>query len=326
MSDHDHNHEHETEPGHDHHSASDGTAGTLKSAIFLLLIALAIEVVAGIMSRSLALLADAGHVFMDMFGIAISLGAAVLARYPPNSIRTFGWHRAEILAAMINGVLLLGLSAGLFLAAWNRLADPGSIVTGTMFVAAVAGLIINIVIAVRLGMPHSHDLNMRSAYLHVLGDTGASVSVVVGALVIRYTGWTWLDSVLGAVIGTVIMFGAVRLILKAGHILIEGVPIGLSVKHVAEIIRLVPGVKDVHDLHIWTICSHIVSLSCHVVIDRGTHEEHDQIVKSIADTLWKKSCIMHSTIQVDYEACGGEIVGQDMHHRSNGDSHRQHSH
>ena len=305
--DHDHDHDHDQ-------SHAPEAAGQLKFAISLLILTLVAEVVGGWLTHSLALLADAGHVFMDLFALVLSLWATRLARLPASSTRTYGWRRAEILAALINGALLTVLSLLLFHEAWERLRNPQEILSMPMLIVAVVGLAVNVVIAFRLHGHHQEDLNLSSAYLHVLGDAAASVGVIIGAIVISLTEWYAVDSLISAAIAALIIVGAVRLVVKAGHILLEGVPTRLSLQTVASAIQDVEGVNSVHDLHIWTLCSHIVSLSCHVNLEPKTPEFHDRVVRSVADMLWHRFSIMHPTIQVDYESCSDDVVSQDMEH------------
>lgn len=297
----------------------------LTFSMALLSFTLVAELIGGWLTGSLALLADAGHVFMDLFALGVSLGAALLARRPPTSTRTFGWHRAEILAAMLNGLLLAALALGLLHAAWERMQHPKAVLAIPMLVVAVMGLAVNIVIAFRLHRPHETDLNLRSAYLHVLGDAGASIGVIIAAVIIHTTGWYMIDPLMSTAICVVILIGAVRLLIQAGHILLEGVPSRLSLQAVAEAIQAVEGVKDVHDVHIWTVCSHIVSLSCHMTIDWNSPEDHDRMTRVVSELLWKKFQIMHSTIQVDYRSCGSPLISTDMEHREP-DGHSGHSH
>ena len=313
--DHDHGHNHDHDHNHDRdHNHDVGATRQLKFAIFLLSLTLVAEVVGGFLTHSLALLADAGHVFMDLFALGLSLGMALLARRPATSTRTYGWHRAEILAALVNGVLLLVLSLALFHEAWERMHTYGEILSTPMLVVAGVGLAVNIVIALRLHGHHGEDLNLRSAYLHVLGDAGASAGVVAAAIVISLTGWNMIDPLISAGIGALILIGSVRLIFHAGHILLEAVPTRLSLSLVANAIGNVKGINGVHDLHIWTVCSHIVSLSCHINIEAKTPQFHDRVVQSVADMLWQRFSIIHPTIQVDYENCSNEVVSQDMEH------------
>ena len=310
-------HEHEAcdHGDHDHeHGVDEHVPAQLRFAIVLLAITLVAEVVGGILSHSLALLADAGHVFMDLFALGMSLAAVTLARQPATTTRTFGWHRVEVLAALLNGLLLIGLALGLLHEAWLRCRAPAAVLSVPMLVVAAIGLVVNVVIAVRLHAHHHDDLNMKSAYLHVVGDTLASVGVVAAALVIMSTGWTVVDPIVSVAINVLILGGAVRVILKSGHILLEGVPDKLSLPVVADAIRTTKGVTNVHDLHIWTVCSHIVSLSCHIGIDSQTPADHDRLIREVREMLQTKFGILHTTIQVDYEQCGTGVVTQDMRH------------
>ena len=324
-SEHDHNHDHpESHEAHDHgrddhgrhddHGHADEPGGRLKFAIGLLTLTLVAEFVGGWLTNSLALLADAGHVFMDLFALGLSLWAIMLAKLPPSSTKTYGWHRAEILAALINGVALAGLSLLLFHEAWERLHSPQEVRSIPMLIVAVLGLGVNLVIAFRLHGHHHGDLNLTSAYLHVLGDAAASVGVIVAAIIIAATDWYVVDSLISAGIGLLILAGSVRLVYNAGHVLMEAVPGHLSLDAVADAIREVGGVEDVHDVHIWTVCSHIVSLSCHVNIKPGAPEFHDQVVRAVAGMLWRTFAIMHSTVQVDYSGCSDDVVPGHMTH------------
>lgn len=305
MHDHEHNHGH-----------SDSVSGSLIFAISLLSITLVIEVAGGVISRSLALLADAGHLFMDLFAMSISLTASILARRPPTHRRTFGWHRAEVLAAILNGILLIALSAGLVHEAIRRFQHPTEVLALPMLMVAVIGLITNLVIAFKLHGAHGRDLNVRGAYLHVLGDTGASLGVIVAATIIKFTGWEFVDPAVSLLIAAIILIGAFRLIFNASHILLEGVPGHISVKAVADTLKELENVNGVHDIHIWSVCSHILSLSCHVTADWQSPQDHDALVAKVTDTLWHEFGIMHATIQTDYEHCGDKLVAEDMQHPS----------
>lgn len=299
-----------------HHDVS--ATGQLRFAISLLALILAVEVAGGFLTRSLALLADAAHVFMDLFALGLSLLAASLAQLPATSTKTYGWHRAEILAALVNGILLFVLSLFLFKEAWERFHSPLKVLAAPMLAVAVVGLMVNVIIAMRLHGHHKGDLNLSSAYLHVLGDAAASAGVVLAAIVISLTGWFWVDSLISAGIGVLIIIGSIRLVNNAGHVLLEAVPKRLSLETVAKAIREIDGVKGVHDVHIWTVCSHIVSLSCHINIEPKTFRDHDRVIRNITRMLWQRFSIMHPTIQVDYEGHNDLVVSQDMNHPERG--------
>lgn len=283
-------------------------------AIVLTAITLVAEVVGGIWSNSLALLSDAGHVFLDLFALLLSLGAIKLAAQPPGERHSFGLHRAEVLASLVNGLTVLLMAAGILYEGSKRLVSPEEVETIPMLVVAVLGLIANLLAARGLHGHAHHDLNVRSAFLHVLGDAAASLGVIAGAVLMRYTGWYQADPLISIAIGLLILTGAFRLMREAVHILMEGVPRGLSVERVAELIRSVEGVTDVHHLNLWAVCSHIIALSAHVEIDPQHDGQRSQLMHSIEHELLHRFHITHTTIQFDCSACnGGPLVKKFAH-------------
>jgi cobalt-zinc-cadmium efflux system protein len=216
------------------------------------------EVIGGIWTNSLALLSDAAHVFLDLFALILSLAAIKLASYPVSDTRTFGWHRTEVFASFINGASVFLMALGIFYEAWGRLFNPQEVKSLPMFIIAAIGLAMNLVAA---GALHSHshdDLNVHSAFLHVIGDAAASVGVIAGGVVMYFTDWYVADAIISIGIGCVIFWGAWRVMREAAHILLEGVPRGLSTAEVAEAINGVEGVNAVHHMNLWAICSHIL--------------------------------------------------------------------
>ncbi len=310
----------------DRHGEGGEPSRQLKFAIFMTGSILVVEVVGGLVTGSLALLADASHVFMDVFALSITLGAIKLARLPSTETRTFGWHRAEVIAALINGLLLIGISVEIFHKAYGRLLEPQPIRTGLMLCVALVGLVVNLIVGLKLRSLHSHDLNMRSAYLHVMGDLLASVAVIVGGVIILFTKLYVVDSILSMVIGLIVLVGAVRILLAAGHILLEGVPRGIRLAEVVSAIRDVPKVKNVHDVHIWSVCSHILSLSCHVAVGDLAHGEYDGVLRDIRHLLRSRFCIVHSTIEVGFGDSSEDVVSQDLDHEESaaGEDHHHH--
>ena len=268
-------------------------------AISLTAVTLVAEVIGGIWSNSLALLSDAGHVFLDLFSLLLSLGAIKLAIQPPNDRLTFGLHRAEVFASLINGVTVFLMAAGILYEGGKRLLAPEEVHTVPMLVIAVLGLAANLLAAKGLHS-HSHDdLNVRSAFLHVLGDAAASVGVIAGAVLMRFTGWYLADPIISIAIGLLILGGAGRVLRDAVHILMEGAPRGLSCEQVAERIRATSGVNDVHQLNLWSVCSHITALSAHVEIQPEYNNQRDRILRDIEHDLRHNFHITHTTIQVD---------------------------
>jgi cobalt-zinc-cadmium efflux system protein len=283
-------------------------------AITLTAITLVAEIVGGLWSNSLALLSDAGHVFLDLFALILSLGAIKLAAQPASERHSYGLHRAEVLASLINGLTVFVMAVGILYEGSKRLIAPEVVQTTPMLVIAVLGLIANLLAAKGLH-GHSHDdLNVRSAFLHVLGDAAASVGVITGALLMHYTGWYQADPIISIAIGLLILVGAGRVLREATHILMEGVPRGMSVEKVAAQLRRTEGVLDVHHLNIWSVCSHIFALSAHIEIDPEYDGERIQLLHTIEHELEHTFHITHTTIQFDCSTCnGGPLIKEFSH-------------
>jgi len=295
-------------------------------AIALTAVTLAAEIVGGIWTNSLALLSDAAHVFMDLFALVLSLAAIRLAGRPATDRRTYGWHRAEIFASFINGGTLLLISVGILHEAWGRFQNPEAVKSKEMFVIAFIGLVMNLVAAKGLH-GHAHDdLNVRSAFLHVLGDAIASVGVIAGGLVMLFTGWFVVDALISGGIALLIIWGAMRIVREAGHILLEGVPPGIDINEVVEKMRKVDGVNDVHHLHVWSICSHISALSAHIDILPEYRLRQGEIVGEIEEMLEHDYHITHTTLQGECSRCLAGPVIQQLTHRPRRSSLCSHGH
>jgi cobalt-zinc-cadmium efflux system protein len=306
---------------HDHFAAApESVRGNLAFAVGVTMVVLLGEVLGGLWSHSLALLSDAAHVFTDLISLILSLGALHLATRPVSKERTFGWHRAEVFAALVNGSLLVLIAAGLLIETYHRLLHPEMVRVGGMLVIAVAGLIANALIALRL-RGHSHDLNVHSAYLHVLADFGGSVGVVAAGIIMllsqRYTGHGWYiaDPILSGLIALAVLFGSVRLLRDTAHILLEGVPRHVDLEEVAESVRTVPLVQGVHDLHIWTICSNLLALSVHVTVGECEGMDRDGVVEEINRRLSDRFGIAETTVQVEGGPCRTEDLIHIVPHR-----------
>jgi cobalt-zinc-cadmium efflux system protein len=282
------------------------------------------EVIGGIWTGSLALLSDAAHVFMDVFSLGLSLFAIYLASMPVSDTRTYGWHRAEIFAAFINGITLLLVSFVILYEAWGRMISPTEVKSLEMVVIAGLGLVANLIVVLKLKGHGDHDLNLKSAFLHVLGDFLASIGVVTGGLIMYYTGWYMADPIIAGAIGILIMWGSLRVLRDSGHILLEGVPRGVDIKEVAEVMKNVDGVKGVHHLHIWTICSHVLALSSHVLVDSTNHHRGDQIIKNINHLLKDRFNIVDSTLQLDEVGSTKEALVQELTHDEHAGEHHHH--
>jgi cobalt-zinc-cadmium efflux system protein len=299
----------------DHHHLDHSIAGRFKYAIILTALTLVAEVAGGIWTNSLALISDAAHVFLDMFALILSLAAIRLAGYPVSDTRTFGWHRMEVFASFVNGASVFAIAIGIFYEAWGRLFRPEEVKSLPMFVIASVGLLMNLMAA---GALHSHshdDLNVRSAFLHVIGDAAASVAVIVGGVVIYFTRWYVVDAVISVAIGTVIFGGSWRVLRESTHILLEGVPRGMSLAEVTEAIRSVEGVNDVHHLNLWTICSHILALSAHVDVQPEYKGKQAGVLREVEELLFERYHISHTTLQVECTLCVEGPVLKEFRHR-----------
>ena len=302
-------------------------AGRFRYAIILTALTLIAEVAGGIWTNSLALLSDAAHVFLDIFALILSLAAIRLASYPATDTRTFGWHRTEVFASFVNGVSVFLIAVGILYEAWGRLFQPEEVKSLPMFIIAAIGLVMNLVAASALH-GHSHDdLNVRSAFLHVVGDAAASVGVIAGGIVMYFTNWYVVDAVISVGIGFVIFWGAWRVIRESAHILLEGVPRGMSVTEVATAIRGVEGVNDVHHMNLWTICSHILALSAHVDVHPDFKGRQAGVLRAIEDLLMERYHISHTTLQVGCTMCIEAPVIKEFRHRPRkGLAHHGHAH
>jgi cobalt-zinc-cadmium efflux system protein len=253
-------------------------------------------------------------VFLDLFALLLSLGAIKLAAQPSSDRHSYGLHRAEVLASLVNGLTVFVMALGILYEGSKRLISPEEVQTIPMLVIAVLGLIANL-LAARALHGHSHDdLNVRSAFLHVLGDAAASVGVIAGAILMRYTGWYQADPLISIAIGLLILVGAGRLLREAVHILMEGVPRGLSVEQVAAHIREIEGVLDIHHLNLWAVCSHIFALSAHIEIEPAYDGQRSQLLQRIEHELQHNFHITHTTIQLDCSTCNGGPLIKELSH------------
>jgi cobalt-zinc-cadmium efflux system protein len=282
---------------HTHGTAAFADRSRLVAVFALTLTVLIVELVGAVLSNSLALLADAGHMFTDVGGIGLALLAIWFAARPASIGRTFGYLRLEILVAVVNAVLLFGVAAFILIEAWRRLSAPPEIATGLMLAVALLGLAANAVSLYLLRDAQRESLNMRGAYLEVMGDFAGSVAVIVAAIVITLTGWTPADAVASAVIGILIIPRTWRLLRDAVDVLLEATPKGIDLEEVRTHIRDVRGVADVHDLHAWTITSGVNVLSAHVVLDETA--DPPAILDELCRCLAGDFDIEHSTFQLE---------------------------
>lgn len=271
---------------------------------------LVLEVVGGYWSHSLALLSDAGHMVSDAGALLLSLAAMWLSSRPPTPERTYGWHRTEILAALVNALTLVAVAAIILKESYERMVSPQVVLYQPMLVIAAAGLAVNLLSALVLRRDAHSSLNVRGAFLHVLGDALGSVGVIVAGLVIWFTGWELVDPIVSVLICCLIVYNAWGLIKLTLNILLEATPPHVSYRGIREALQKVPGVENVHDLHIWTINTGFDALSCHIVAHRP--ELGKQLLDQLTQTLRRDFGIDHSTIQIEANDTGAESWSCDI--------------
>ncbi|MBI4228456.1 MAG: cation transporter [Deltaproteobacteria bacterium] len=287
---------------HLHHNVRDFKGKKALVVVLCLTISfMIIEIVAGFYTGSLALLSDAVHMFTDAFAISLALLAIWFSLKPPTSVKTFGFYRAEILAAFFNSMLLFVLSIAIILEAYNRLLEPREVKSLMMTVVAAFGLLINLIGAFILSKYQSENLNIRGAFYHVVSDALGSVGTLIAGLIILTTNWYYADSIVSIIISILIIRGAWGLFRDSIHILLEGTPKGIDLKSVEDTIRSHRGVLSVHDLHAWTLTQGFEALSAHLVIeDMGLSEA---LVSELKKVLFDKFRISHVTLQVETTEC-----------------------
>ena len=259
------------------------------------------ELIGGLLTNSLALLADAGHMFSDVAALGLSLFAMWIARRPPTAHRTYGYHRTEILAALVNGITLVAVAIYIFIEAYRRLDAPPEVQGPLMLGVAAGGLVVNLVSLKILHSGRGESLNVRGAWLHVMGDLLGSVGAIGAALVISLTGWNLADPIASILIGLLILVSSWSLLREAVGILMEHAPAGLDIEAVREAMSRVDGVEQVHDLHVWTITSGIVSLLAHVVVPDPSF--HQAVLDGIRGVLDGEFNITHITLQCEAAPC-----------------------
>jgi cobalt-zinc-cadmium efflux system protein len=268
----------------------------LRIALVLTAVLLVVEVIGGILSNSIALLADAGHMLTDVAALGLALFVAWFSRQPSTPQKTFGYLRWEILAAFVNGATLLMISAWILWEAVIRLRAPEPVAGGLMLAVAVSGLVVNIIAARVLVRSSSHNLNARGAYLHVLGDLLASVGTVAAAIAIRYTGWLVADPIASILTTVLIMRGAWRLVRESVDILLESTPAHIPLPAVRGQLEAIPGIESVHDLHVWAVTPAVVAMSAHCIVREAGQHQH--VLEHIHDAM-RLFGIEHVTIQLE---------------------------
>jgi cobalt-zinc-cadmium efflux system protein len=280
------------------------TGKLLKWSLFVTLVFVGVEVLGALKSGSLALLSDAGHNVTDALALMLAWFGFYLQSKPPDEVKTYGYHRAGVLAAFVNAGILLALCAWILYESWQRLMAPQPVDETIMIVVAAAGMVVNGLVMYWLRPASRHDVNIRSAFIHMLGDFLGSVAIIVGAIGIRYTGWLQIDPLLSAAIALLIVWTAWDIVKETLNILLEGLPRGLSLRQVMDALGEVEGVLDVHDLHIWSLGSSIHALSCHVLVADVPPSESNATLARINRVLAERFQIHHTTVQFEHTACG----------------------
>ena len=297
-----------TERIHEYHSVTKANQHPLLVALCITGSIAVVELIGGILSNSLALIGDAAHMFTDTLALGLSLFALSIAKRPASQTRTYGYLRAEILAALTNGIVLILISAYLSYEAYRRFTEPPQIQGGLMLVVAIIGLLANVIGLAILRSGGRQNLNVKGAFLHMWSDAVSSIGVIAAAVIILLTGWSFADPIITILIVVLILRGAVGLVVEASNILLETVPKHLNVSQVTSDVKKIKGVKDIHDIHLWTITSGVYALSCHLLIEDRMVSNSAEIVAEVNQTLSHKFGIGHSTLQLECEECQNSPV------------------
>jgi cobalt-zinc-cadmium efflux system protein len=290
---------------HDHDHARTASRRALAVALVLTASYTAVEVVGGLAAGSLALLADAVHMLSDNVALALALVAAWLATKPATPERTYGYKRAEVLAALANGVMLVALAIWIFVEAVMRLRDPGDVLGGWMLAIALLGIVVNVAAGIVLSRARSHSLNVEAAFRHVFADLLGSLGVAVAAVVILATGWVEADPLVSILIGVLVLASTWSILRDSTAILLESTPRGIDAEALGQRLASAPGVVEVHDLHVWTITSGFPALSAHVLVSPG--EDCHARRRELELLLRAEFAIEHTTLQVDHAIDGGLV-------------------
>lgn len=288
---------------HDHDHPNQPLTRRLVISTALTLAFVLAEAAAGLFANSLALLADAGHNLADALALAVSWYAVWMARRPATARKTYGYHRVGILAALVNAVSLVLIALAIAWEAIQRLRNPEPVAGGWMIAVAFAAAVLNGAISLWLRKDAAHDLNVRAAFIHMLGDFVAALGVIVAGVVVALTGSSLADPIVSLLIAALILWTSWDIVVEAVDVLLEAVPKGLSLADVDQTIHSVPGVLNVHDLHVWTISSGIIACSCHILVAEQSIKSGQQVLRAVGEVLRQRFNVTHPTIQVEVEGC-----------------------
>jgi len=275
----------------------------LKLSIIFTCVILAAEVIGGFISNSLALLSDAGHVVTDIMALSLSWYALKQAERPPSSRMTYGYHRIGVIVAIINAVSILAIAAIILYEAYRRFQHPLAINSVLMMSVALVGLAVNLFVTFWLRREQSVNINIRSAFWHAFGDALASIGVIVGGAVILLTGFYWVDPLISVLISLIIGFAAYRILREGLRVLLEASPSNIDTEEMIKALRGVPGVKDIHDVHVWVISPQLHAMSSHVLVDDLLVSQAAEIRRHLEDVLKNRFSIQHTMLQMECQQC-----------------------
>jgi cobalt-zinc-cadmium efflux system protein len=305
----------------EHHHHGPVTGRWLGLSICLTAAFVMLELIAGYRAGSLALVSDAGHNFADALALVFSWSALRVARWPAHARLTYGYHRAGILAALVNALSLVIIALLIFWEAIERLRAPTLVEAGPMIVVALGAVVLNTVISLWLRGEARHDLNIRGAYLHMVGDALSALGVVVAGIIVALTGNPLADPIVSILIGLLILASSWGLLNESVNVLLEGVPSGVDMNALERAVTEVPGVLGTHDLHVWTVGSGIIACSCHIVVTEQTVSSGQQVLRAVAEVLRSRFRVGHATIQIEVEGCVEDALYCNMNSRHEGHTH-----
>jgi cobalt-zinc-cadmium efflux system protein len=294
-----------------HTHLPDSTRGAVRRLALSLGITLAfvvVEIVAGILANSLALLTDAAHNFTDVLALALTWWALWVTTKPAHSGKTYGYHRAGILVALFNSTTLALIAIGIFYEAYKRFITPPEVQAGILIWVGLAAVAVNLVTALLVRRGAESDLNLKSAFLHLMGDVLSTIGAVIAGIVIRFTGANWVDPLVSVLIGLLILWNAWGIVRESVQILMESTPADIDMESLIKDIRAIPGVRDVHDLHVWSLDQSMRTLSAHIVTDDVTVSQGTHVQGAIIQLLADRYQVRHATLQLECPGCSGGQV------------------
>ncbi len=290
------------------HSRALPVASKLRVGIVLTGVILVAEVAGGLLSNSLALLSDAGHVFVDVIALSLSWYGVRQAERPSSVRMTFGYHRVGVIIAMINVISIFAIAVVVFYEAYRRLQQPPEVNSLLMLSVAVVGLSVNLFVAFWLRREQQGNINVRSAFWHAFGDALASIGVIIGGTIMLLSGWFWVDPIISVLIGFIIALAAWRILKEGLRVLLEATPQQVDIKEMLNTLNQITGVKDVHDVHVWSISPEVHAMSCHVLIDDLSTSQATGIRQKIEDVLRQQFHIGHTALQMECQQCDSNDI------------------